>query len=185
MEDKDIIELYKERKERAIFETKAKYGRYCRYIAAQILSNDDDVDEVENDIYLKVWITIPPASPKSLKSYVGLISRTLSLNVYEKKHAIKRCGEVMMVLDELTQCIPDGNSGSDIGDSVALRQSLNNFLHSLPQRTRKIFLRRYWYSSTVAEIAEEYRMSENAVTVLLHRTRKKLKKFLDKEGFIV
>lgn len=183
MEDKKIVDLYFERSESAIAETEKKYGRYCYYIAYRILENDEDAKEIVNDTYLKTWKTIPPNRPNLLKSYVGMISRQLSLDRYEEYHTQKRGGQVRLILDELAECIPDNNSGEDIGDSVALRDALNRFVWSLPEKKRNVFVRRYWYSSSVAEIAEGYGMKESYVTVLLLRTRKKLKAFLHKEGF--
>ena len=183
MEDKQIVELYWVRSETAIVETEKKYGRYCHYIAYQILYNDEDAREVVNDTYLKTWNTIPPQRPDPLKPYVGMISRQLALNTYESQHTKKRGGQVPLVLDELSECIPDNSSGADIGESVALSDALNRFIWALPQRTRNIFVRRYFYMSAVAEIAKDFQMKESNVSMHLFRTRKKLKQFLKKEGF--
>ena len=183
MEDKQIVELYWERSETAIAETEKKYGRYCHYIAYQILYNDEDAKQVVNDTYLKTWDTIPPQRPDTLKSYVGMISRQLALNIYEKQHTQKRGGQVTLVLDELSECIPDNAPDADIEDSVALSDALNRFIRSLPQRTRNIFVRRYFYMSTAAEIAKDFSLKESNVTMHLLRTRKKLAQFLKKEGF--
>lgn len=183
MEDKQIVELYWARSETAISETEKKYGRYCHYIAYQILHNDEDAKEVVNDTYLKTWNTIPPGRPDPLKPYVGTISRQLALDVYKKQNAQKRGGQVSLVLDELSECIPDNDSGADIGESVALSDALTRFMWNLPQRTRNIFVRRYFYMSSVAEIAKDFSMKESNVTMHLLRTRKKLEQFLKKEGF--
>ncbi len=183
MEDKQIVELYWARSETAISETEKKYGRYCHYIAYQILYNDEDAKEVVNDTYLKTWNTVPPQRPDPLKPYVGTISRQLALDVYKEQHAQKRGGQVLLVLDELSECIPDNDSGADIGESVALSDALNRFMWALPGRTRNIFVRRYFYMSTVAEIAKDFSMKESNVTMHLLRTRKKLEQFLKKEGF--
>ncbi|MBQ7337668.1 MAG: sigma-70 family RNA polymerase sigma factor [Clostridia bacterium] len=181
MDDREIVALYMERCERAIRETQIKYGRYCHYIARQILDSEEDAEEIVNDTYLKTWNTIPPAQPESLKPYVGMISRQLAINEFERKQAKKRGGEVLLVLDELAACIPDRES-TQIGESVALRDALNKFLMSLSGKTRNIFVRRYWYTSTLSEIAEEYAMKESTVGMILLRTRARLKKFLEKEG---
>lgn len=185
MEDKQIVDLYWARSEDAVAETQKKYGRYCHYIAYQILYSDEDAKEVVNDVYLKTWNTIPPQRPDTLKPYVGMISRQLALDAYEAQHTQKRGGQVPLVLDELSECIPDHADGAEIGESLALRDALNRFVRSLSDRTQNIFVRRYWYASSITEIAEEYSMKESSVTVLLLRTRKKLKDFLDKEGFVV
>ncbi len=132
---------------------------------------------------MKVWNTIPPNRPEQLKSYVGMITRQLSFNAYERKTAQKRGMQLRCVLDELAECIPDGSSSGDMAEAFALRDALNRFLRSLPKKTQTIFVRRYWYTSSLSEIAEEYSMTENHVSVLLFNTRKKLKLFLSKEGF--
>jgi RNA polymerase sigma-70 factor (ECF subfamily) len=183
MEDQQIVDLYFARSESAITETDRKYGRYCHSIAYNILEDHEDAKEIVNDTYLKAWNTIPPNRPDPLKPYVGMISRHLSLDRYEEYHTQKRGGQVPLVLEELAECIPDNDSREDIGESVALKDALAKFIRSLPDKTQMIFLRRYWYASSVAEIAEEYGMRENSVNVLLHRTRKKLKDHLQKEGF--
>ena len=183
MEDQQIVDLYFARSESAITETDRKYGRYCHSIAYNILEDHEDAKEIVNDTYLKAWNTIPPNRPDPLKPYVGMISRHLSLDRYEEYHTQKRGGQVPLVLEELAECIPDNDSQEDIGESVALKDALAKFIRSLPDKTQMIFLRRYWYASSVAEIAEEYGMRENSVNVLLHRTRKKLKVHLQKEGF--
>ena len=183
MEDQQIVDLYFSRSESAITETDRKYGRYCHSIAYNILEDHEDAKEIVNDTYLKAWNTIPPNRPDPLKPYVGMISRHLSLDRYEEYHTQKRGGQVPLVLEELAECIPDNDSREDIGESVALKDALAKFIRSLPDKTQMIFLRRYWYASSVAEIAEEYGMRENSVNVLLLRTRKKLKDHLQKEGF--
>lgn len=185
MDDEKILDLYWIRSETAISETEKKYGRYCYSIAYQILCNEEDVKEVLNDTYLKIWNTIPPQRPSVLKSYVGMISRQLALNFYKKQHTQKRGGQVSLVLNELEDCIPDKNGSTDIIDSMALTDALNRFLLSLPQKTRNIFIRRYWYMSSIAEIAIDFSMKESNVTMHLLRTRKKLEKFLIKEGFVI
>lgn len=183
MEDKQIVDLYWERSEAAITETEKKYGRYCRYIAYQILNDEEDAKEVVNDTYLKVWNTVPPQRPDPLKSYVGMISRQLALNAYEGKHTQKRGGQAPLVLDELTECIPDRAGGADLGESIALSDALSRFLRALPQPTRDIFVRRYFYMSPTTELAKDFHMKESGVTMRLLRARRKLKQFLKKEGF--
>ena len=183
MDDVQIIELYWERSENAIKETDKKYGKYCYYIANRILEDEEDAKEIQNDTYLRVWNTIPPKRPSFFKSYIGTISRNLSLNRYEQIHSQKRGGRLALVLDELSECVADG-ACEDNSVSERLTEALNRFLASLPSKTRAIFLRRYWYSSEICEIASEYAMSENSVSVLLFRTRKTLKDFLEKEVFL-
>ncbi len=181
MDDSCIIELYLARSETAIAETAQKYGRYCHAIAKNILACDADAEEVVNDTYLKTWNTIPPHRPISLKSYVGMLARHLALDAYEAQNAQKRGGQMPLVLEELSECLPDGGESEPM-NALALRDALNRFLRSLPARTQTIFIRRYWYAASVSEIAHDFGMRESAVTVLMLRTRKKLKQHLQKEG---
>ena len=184
MEDRQIVDLYWARSESAITETDKKYGRYCHYIAYQILSDDLDAEEIVNDTYLKTWNTVPPSYPDPLKTYVGMISNQLALNRYDEKTAAKRGGGKMpLIFHELDECLADEEESIDIAEAVVLRDLLNRFIWSLPKKTRNIFVRRYWYASSLAEIAEEYGMKESAVAMLMFRTRQKLREFLQKEGF--
>ena len=184
MNDNEILDLYFARSESAIAETDAKYGDYLMAIAYRILHSAGDAEEVVNDTYLKTWQTIPPKRPEALKPYVGMISRHLAFDVYEEQHTQKR-GQIPLVLDELAECLPGDDDEWDVVAGIALHDSLNAFLRGLSQKTRNIFIRRYWYTSSLAEIAEEYSMKESAVGMLLLRTRNKLKTHLQKEGFNV
>ncbi len=183
MDDSKIIELYMDRSEQAISETSKKYGRYCHYIAYSILQNDADSEECVNDTYLRAWNSIPPKHPNRLQTFLGKITRNLSLNKWEKLSAEKRGdGQPLLILDELTECIPADEDTAQTVENMVIRDVLNRFLDDLPTETRKIFVRRYWYMSSVKEIAEEYGLSQSKVTVTLFRTRGKLKTVLEKEG---
>lgn len=181
MEDKRIIELFWERSETAIEETAKKYGRYLRYIAANVLGDELDSEEIENGTYLRAWNSIPPEKPNSLKGYLAAICRNLACNRYNANTAKKR-GERELALDELSECVADSSQDSDLAEAFSLRRAIEVFLRSLDTRTRIIFLQRYFYTCPVREIAERYGMKESTVTMLLFRTRKKLKGHLMKEG---
>ena len=182
MEDKDIVKLYLARDEAAIAETRKKYGRYCHYIAVRITGDDRDAEEIVNDACLKAWNTIPPHTPAPLKPYLGMLTRQLAVNRLEENNAKKRSGEATIVLEELSECLPD-NAEGNMAESVALRDSLDRFVKALPERDQRVFLQRYWYACPVAEIAADCGLAVSHVTVLLLRTRKKLKAHLEKEGF--
>lgn len=181
MEDKSIIELYFARNEAAIAETDRKYGAYCRTIAYRILEDRLDSEEVANDTYLRLWNSIPPQSPDPLKPYVGRISRNLALDVYDARHAQKRRG-VTLALEELSECLPS-EDGREIGESAALSDSLSRFISSLPERDKVIFVRRYFHLYPISEIARDLGLKESTTAMTLSRTRAKLRKFLEKEGF--
>ena len=111
MEDKQIIKLYFARSESAIAETEKKYGVYCKYIARNILGNNEDAEEIVNDTYLKLWDTIPPNRPEPLKAYLGSICRNFAISRYRELHAQKR-GGTASILEELSECITDCGTDS-------------------------------------------------------------------------
>lgn len=182
MDDVNIIALFEARDETAIAKTQQKYDTYCRTIAERILSSKEDAEECVNDAYRKAWDTIPPQKPTSLASYMGMLTRQLSLNRLQQNKSTKRGGgDIPLVLEELQECISD-RSDVPSADDLALRDALNRFLGDLPCRTRMIFMRRYWFTEDVARIAADFGVPEGHVNVLLYRTRKKLKQYLEKEG---
>jgi len=186
MDDKEIIDLYWTRSERAIAETDQKYGRLCRRIAFNILANSEDSEVCVSDTYLKTWNSIPPKRPNGLCAFLGKITRNLALNRHEKNTAQKRGGAgVCAALEELAECIPDSRTLEETVDSRILTDKLNLFLGRLSPEARCIFLRRYWEVCSIREIAELCRISESKVKVSLFRTRGKLKAFLEQEGIVL
>lgn len=186
MQDKQIVALYWSRDEAAITESQKKYGRYCRYIAYQILHDEEDAKEIENDTYLAAWNTIPPRSPDPLKPYLGMLCRRGALDRYDYKQAEKRGGgQTALPLEELAECIPDDDDGENLCDLIALQDAMNAFLSGLRRRERNVFIRRYFYASPIAEIADEYFMTQSGVKMMLSRLRQRLKAHLEKEGIDV
>lgn len=182
MNDLKIIQLYWERSEKAITATAEKYGRYCHYIAYNILQNHEDTEECVNDTWLNTWNTIPPQRPRRLQVFLGRITRNLSLNLFEKRTAEKRGGgEITLILDELAECIPAEQS-DHIVNELAFKDLLDRFLDTLPAEACKLFVRRYWYMCPIRELAREFHISESKITVSLFRTRKKFQSYLEKEG---
>ena len=179
MKDTDIITLYNQRNERAIYETHRKYGDYCMSISLGILHNHQDAEECVNDTYLKAWNSMPPERPDSLSAYLGKLTRNLALNRYAHEHADKRNIHLTAIYDEATEPFADS---ADMLDEMILREAINTFLASLSSETRILFMRRYWYMSPVKQIAHDYGLPEGTVKSILSRTRKKFKEYLEKEG---
>ncbi len=183
MEDQRIVDLYWERSETAIKETQKKYGKYCRYIARNILHSDQDAEECENDTYLHAWRAMPPHKPSVLSTFLAKITRRLAFDRYAYAHAEKRVSAATLVLEELSECIPD--TTGDPADELALRTALNGFLASLPERERIVFMRRYWYVCPVRDIARDMDLGINNVKVILMRTRNQFREYLVKEGIVI
>ena len=186
MDDRQIVELYWRREERAITETKQKYGRYCYAIAYRILQNREDAEESVNDTYLGAWKSIPPHRPHLLSVFLGKITRNLSLKRWRNKTAAKRgSGEVALTLEELKDCVPAPRTVEEEVEVRALAAIIDDFLRGLPEEERNIFLCRYWYFDSVKEIGSQFGCSESKVKMKLLRTRAKLLERLEREEVTV
>ena len=186
MDDRGIITLYNRRDQRAITETSAKYGGYCLSIARNILWNMQDCEECVNDTWLHAWNAIPPAQPNCLKLFLAKITRNLSLNRRKESNRQKRGGgEDPLALEEVGEFIPGGNSVETAMEEQAFMETVAAFLRRLPQKECGIFIRRYFHMDTTAAIADHFSTTEGNVLKILSRTRKKLKDYLEQEGYTV
>ncbi|MBQ2377707.1 MAG: sigma-70 family RNA polymerase sigma factor [Clostridia bacterium] len=181
MDDREIVALYWERSENAIVETQRKYGGFCRSIAYNILNSDQDAEECVNDAWRGAWDSIPPKRPEKLSAYLGKITRNIALNRLVFNKAKKRQGGTELIFDEVREFVPDRTNG-DVVDQLHLKTAINSFVGSLSKETRAVFVRRYWYMSEIGEIARDYGLTEGNVRVILMRTRKKFKEYLESEG---
>ena len=186
MKDHEIIDLYWNRDEAAITATADAYGKYCYSIAYNILYNNEDTEECVNDTWLNAWKSIPPHRPNRLSTYLGKITRNLSLNRYKLLSAQKRgMGQVELALSELEGCVPAQTDMEQISDEVVLANAIETFLRAQPRKERNIFVGRYWHLYPIRDLAEAYRMSESKIASLLYRMRNKLKVHLEKEGIFL
>ena len=176
MDDKQIITLYFNRSEEAIGESEKKYGAYCRTIAGNILPNRADAEECVSDTWLRAWGAIPPNRPERLGAFLGRITRNLALDRLRSEK--KRCP----IQEELAECLTLGDPTTGMVERLVLTAALDRFLTGLPQKKRKLFLRRYWYFSTVEELARDFGMSESGVKMTLLRLRRELRVQLKQEG---
>ena len=184
MEDEAIVALYWARDEGAIPATAEKYGAYCAAIAGNILESPQDAEECVNDTYLSAWNAMPPHRPARLATFLGKLTRNLSFNRYKARRADKRgSGQLPLVLDELGECVSGREDVEETVDRKELIRALDDFLTTLPRRSRDLFVRRYWYADPIAAIARRYGRTEGSVAMDLSRTRRKLKAYLTERGF--
>ena len=182
MQDNELLQLFFDRNEQAISRTSEKYGRYCMYIADNILPSREDSEECINDAYVTLWNTIPPKKPESLKAYLAQVLRNAALSMLRKQNAKKRgSGVVEEIIDELSEAETD--TPESITDAKLLGELINGFIAGLEKQHRIIFVKRYWYLCPSKQIAKECDMSVAAVNMTLHRLRQQLKDYLEQEGF--
>lgn len=185
MNDKEIIDLYLRREERAVAETQTKYGAYCSSIANNILSVPEDAEECVNDTWISVWNRIPPTIPLPLKAFLGKLVRDISLNRYIHNHAKKRYSGMEVLLDELEECIP---SDFDVEQSIEqqeLSDLLNRWLRELPCDEMALFVRRYYYGDSVKGLAKIQGCTENQMAQKMMKLRNRLKSFLISKGVLL
>lgn len=186
MDDSRIVELYWRRSGDAIAETSRKYGRYCYAIACNLLSSPQDAEECVNDTWLGAWNSMPENRPEHLAPFLGKIVRSLAFNRFRAGRAEKRGGgELPLVLEELGECVPAAPSAAQAAEDGELEAEINRFLRRLPPRDCDVFLRRYWYGESLAEIAGRYGLKLNTVKTSLYRTREKLRRHLEQEGYVL
>ena len=185
MEDERIVELLFARSEEAVRALTEKYGARCRKLAGNILGNARDAEECVNDAYLGVWNSVPPKRPESLSAYLLGTVRNLSVARYHANRAKKRNSFYDAAIHELEECIPSGNGVEDLVLAGELAGLLNRFLETLKREDRILFVRRYWYSDSVSELAKRLGMSSNGASVRLSRIRDRLRRFLRQEGYLV
>lgn len=184
MEDQRIIELFWSRDEQAIVETAKKYSGYCRSIATNILRNQSDVEECLNDTWLRTWDSLPPQRPNIFPVYLGTITRNLSLGRLRHNSAQKRSPvKSLLSFDDIQETVSDNHSVENEIRVQELGRAMDRFLRNLSPKDRCIFLRKYWYMDTIAEIAARCHTTSGSIKANLYRTRNKLKTYLEQEGY--
>lgn len=184
MTDKALIDLFLKREQKAIAETRKVYGNYIFKISYNILNSMEDAEENENTVLYSLWNSIPPAMPKNLKAFLAKIARNHAIDKYRKINADKRLGDKYAeTLDELSEVIADESNVEDEVDLNILKSQINIFLDEISKKDRQIFISRYFYFDSIKEISNNMEITQSNVKVSLHRTREKLKDFLEKEGY--
>ena len=183
--DADIVGLYWARSESAVSATADKYGAYCHSISYCILRDHGDADECVNDTYLDAWNSMPPHRPRVLSTFLGKITRRISIDRWRRAHAEKRgSGEIPLALDELSEVVGTDGGVSDALDAKILSEAVGAFLRRLPTAERRVFMCRYWYLEPIETICERFGYSESKVKSMLSRTRSKLRAKLGEEGLL-
>lgn len=186
MEDERIIELYWDRDQTAISETEAKYGKYCLKIAFNILSLREDAEECVSDTWLSAWNSMPPKRPSKLMAFLGRITRNGALDRFRTLSRQKRGGgAAALALDELSECVPASKTVEKELEDREIASIISQWLRSLSEEKRKVFLRRYWYFDSVEQISNIFGFSQSKTTSMLHRLREELRKTLEKEGIVI
>ncbi len=181
LDDKEIIELFFKRSEKALEETGKKYGALCTYIAGGILRNPEDAEEAVSSSYVKLWNAVPPKRPKSLKGYLCAIVRNTAFNAYEKIRRRPR----EELYGELSEIIPESSTVGDNLESGEIAGYISEYLKKAGTKYSRVFLARYYYDMPIADIADSLGLTQSAVKARLSRTREGLRGYLKERGIDV
>ena len=185
MSDEKIVDLYWQRDEQAIKETDIKYKRFLLSLANNIVHDMCDSEECLNDTYIGAWNSIPPARPVLLQSFLATIIRRTAINCFNANKRQKRIvSEYTVSLSELEDFIADEGDMNAEMETKELAKLISDFLKNLPATERKIFILRYYYFYSLADISERFGFSQSKTASMLHRTRKKILAYLGKEGVL-
>jgi len=186
LDDNRIVALYLLRDETAISLTAEKYGGRLCALAYGIVNDRQTAEECENDTYMEAWRIIPPHEPRSyLYAFLARITRHISLNCCRDRGRLKRSAFICELSAEMEQCIPAPDDTACRIDDMALGEAINGFLGKLGEEKRNVFIRRYWYLDSIADISERYALSESKIKTMLFRCRNQLREQLEKEGYTV
>ncbi len=186
LSDGRIIELYWERDDDAIKATDEKYGKYLSVISYNIVKDRLDCEECVNDTYMTAWNKIPPARPNVLQRFLSKITRNISVDKYRRLHTQKHVpSELTASLEELDECIHGIANEAEKEKVQKIRQVLSDYLFSLTEKERFMFVCRYYYADPVASIAKMLNISDKTVYRDLKNIREGLRKELLKEGITV
>ena len=184
MDDNEIVELYLRRDETAIGHTAEKFGSRLRSLSYGIVGDMQTAEECENDTYMEAWNRIPPHEPRSyLYAFLARITRHISLNCARDRSRLKRSTLVCELSAELEECIKAPDDVECRIDDISLSQAINSFLSTLDEEKRNIFVRRYFYLESIADISDRFAISQSKVKTILFRCRTKLRKYLNEEGY--
>ncbi|MCI8803190.1 MAG: sigma-70 family RNA polymerase sigma factor [Oscillibacter sp.] len=181
MEDREIIALYWARSEDAIRQTAQKYTPYCCSIIRRVLGDGRDAEECLSDTWLGAWNAMPPRRPARLPAFLGRIARNTALDRYDYNSAQRRSG-FETALEELAECV-SGTPMEERLDARQLGEAVSRYLDGVSPAVRLVFLRRYWYCDSIAELAAATGFTQSKIKSMLRRTRQGLRTYLVKEGY--
>ena len=186
MDDTQIVALYWARDEAALAESEQKYGGYCRAIALGILESREDAAECVNDTWLRAWEAMPPRRPSRLDTFLGKLTRNLSLDRWRALRAQKRGGgQTQLALNELEECLPDRHGPDEALEAKETAALISGFLRRQSELDRALFVRRYFHLESLQSLEERFHLSTGQVKSRLHRIRGRLRRELAQEGVAV
>lgn len=179
MTDRELLDLYANRKPGATAAMQQQYGGYCAAIVGRILTDPRDVEECLNDLWMRVWMALQEQHPTCLKGWLGAAARNCAIDNCRRRSQREDLLEDSAV--ELAQALKD--TPAEVLEAKALGECISAFLRQQPEKQRIAFVRRYWYGDTVEQTAAHLGWSVAKTKSVLFRLRNKLRHHLTKEGY--
>ena len=180
MNNEEILKLFIKKDDGAIDELSQLCGAKMKAAAMNVLHNEQDAEECVNDAYLKLWNSIPEVLPDDISAYACSVARNTAMQRYRYNTAEKRNAVTVSLDAELSEVISDNSDDND-----NLKDAVNGFLKSLSKPNRILFMRRYYFSDSYADIATQTGLTEKNVSVRLTRLRAKMKNYLTERDYVI
>lgn len=184
MNEQEIIRLLLQRDEEVLNVIEQQYGALCLRSALRLTSDEEIARECVNDTLLYVWNHIPPYRPDSFQAYLLKTVRQIVIDRLRKETSQKRGGkEAALAIDDVKEEILSIDNLWDRLEQEELNRTVAEFVKTLSDRDRKMFLLRYWQMEKPEVIAETLGLSVGTVNVKLHRIRKRMRTYLKERGW--
>ena len=186
IDDEQIIELYWQRNENAIQETDKKYGQFLFRIAYNILHDRLDCEECQNDTYLDVWKAIPPTRPTVFPAFITKIMRRIALDRYKEKTAKRRIpSEYTVSMEDIKDTLHSNETVDSEYAAEELGKIISDYVRSLTDRQRYIFIDRFYLAEPVETIAADLSISVSTIYRELENIKQGLKTYLERNEVYV
>ena len=160
------------------------YRATMLYTANSILHDQYLAEDTVHQSFLRIIKNLHKINendPKKVKSFLVIICRRVSFDLYNER---KRMLESTKYIDNVNEQI--GNileSDDELPLDVIIREeSLDILLYkikSVHSDYADIFLLRHYHDLSIADIADLLRITQNNVTVRLHRAKNMLRKLME------
>lgn len=178
MDDLKMMERLRKKEQKALEEIIKKYNPYVSMTVYNILCGyaaEIDIQWVVNEVFFRLWENADKLDTQKymdLKPYLGAIARNTAIN--EKNRIVRNLPLEEHILGEMNASF----------SQIERKHILQSAMAQLSKKNQMILLKYYFQGKKIKEIAEEENMPVSTVKINLKRSRSKLKKILEEEGFI-
>ena len=170
MDNTELIQAMKKRELGALDRFQTTFTPLLRYIIAPLLSDERDREECLSDVMLRAWEAIDSYDPSraTFTTWLSALARNTALNRRRSSERRRENGppdeDIPASTDSPEQTVLKEEAARAVWDAVG----------RLDRRDRELFLRKYYYYQSTAQIAAELGLTVRGVEGRLYRVRKRL-----------